>query len=176
LTSIHGPARVFSAQVNQSYHYDGVGRMDVAAGWQGKQRNFTFDNLGRLQQTVHRPFGVCLSFNEDDGYSCTQFAADSTHTYSCDQVGNRTDLSGSYLTGNRISMFNGCMYGTDNDGNVTSRSCGAQTTTFTWSAESRLAGYAPPSTCGICPAAAGVSNSSARNAARCAAGDGASET
>jgi RHS repeat-associated protein len=141
MTSIHGPARVFSAQVNQSYHYDGVGRMDVAAGWQGKQRNFTFDNLGRLQQTVHRPSGVCLSFNEDVGYSCTQPPQDSSHTYGYDQVGNRTDLGGSYLNGNRISMFNGCMYGTDTDGNVTSRSCGGQTITFTWSAENRLTSY-----------------------------------
>jgi YD repeat-containing protein len=74
----------------------------------------------------------CLSFHT---------AKRAVGTYSYDQVGNRTDLSGSYLNGNRITAFNGCSYATDTDGNVTSRSCGGQGTTFTWSAENRLTSY-----------------------------------
>ncbi len=57
-----------------------LAQLDMAAGWQGKQRNFSFDNLGRLQQTAHRNFLSCSPFVEDDGYSCTPWVLDSTHT------------------------------------------------------------------------------------------------
>jgi len=58
--------------------------------------------------------------------------------FAYDSVDNRTDKGGSYLVGNRIASFDGCSYTTDLDGNVTARTCGTQTVTFFWSAESRL--------------------------------------
>jgi len=65
-------------------------------------------------------------------------AAGTTLRY--DSAGNRRDPGGSYTLGNRITGFNGCTYVTDPlDGNVTSRTCGGQTVTFTWTAENRLA-------------------------------------
>ena len=59
--------------------------------------------------------------------------------FAYDSAGNRLDKGGTYGTGDRIMRFDGCGYDTDFDGNVTQRTCGAQTVTFTWSAEARLA-------------------------------------
>jgi RHS repeat-associated protein len=82
-----------------------------------------------------------------NGWRCTGGGTDSTHTFAYDSVGNRRDHGGSYTTGNRITAFNGCTYGTDYDGNVTSRSyaaapCPNQNLTFTWTADNRLASFA----------------------------------
>ena len=59
--------------------------------------------------------------------------------FAYDAASNDTANGGNFLTGNRITAFGGCSYVTDNDGNVTSRTCSGQTVTFTWTAESRLA-------------------------------------
>ena len=53
-------------------------------------------------------------------------------------MGNRTDASGGYTTGNRITDFAGCSYTTDSDGNVTGRSCAGDTLSLHWSPDGRL--------------------------------------
>ena len=58
-------------------------------------------------------------------------------TRAYDAAGNRTD-AGSYGSGDRIIAFGDCSYQTDYDGNITSRSCPGQTTTFYWAADGRL--------------------------------------
>jgi YD repeat-containing protein len=62
------------------------------------------------------------------------------NAYTYDAVGNRTDLGGSYTTGNRITAFGSCTYGTDFDGNVTSKSggCCAGAASLFWNAEGQL--------------------------------------
>jgi RHS repeat-associated protein len=79
------------------------------------------------------------------GYTCqasgSGWTTDNATTYSYDLAGNRTSQSGTYGAANRITAFNGCTYATDNDGNVTSRTCSGNTAlsaTFTWTAEGLL--------------------------------------
>ncbi len=139
-TSLHGLTQIASNGYWRAFGYDTVGRLsrdnmeplDVSYG-----SFLTYDGLGRL---ITDSVGS-TSCIPDPVYSniCNEgVVADSVYSFGYDQVGNRTDHGGTYLTGNRISAFDGCSYGTDADGNVTSRTCGGTVTTFFWSAESRL--------------------------------------
>jgi len=92
------------------------------------------------------PWSICDGdpIIDPNGNSCVTrggWQATGATRFSYDSAGNRRNNGGSYLTANRITAFAGCSYVTDNDGNVTSRTCGTQTVTFTWSAESRFASY-----------------------------------
>jgi RHS repeat-associated protein len=112
-----------------------------------KYRQFSYDSLGHLRQTTFGTIPTGCSWTMQNGWRCTGGGTDSTHTFAYDSVGNRRDHGGTYTTGNRITAFNGCTYGTDYDGNVTSRSyaaapCPNQNLTFTWSADNRLASFA----------------------------------
>jgi RHS repeat-associated protein len=112
-----------------------------------KYRQFSYDSLGHLRQTIFGTTPTGCSWTMQNGWRCTGGGTDSTHTFAYDSVGNRRDHGGTYTTGNRITAFNGCTYGTDYDGNVTSRSysaapCPNQNLTFTWTADNRLASFA----------------------------------
>src|SRR5438067_9860795 len=85
------------------------------------------------------PWSICDGdpIIDPNGNSCVTrggWQATGATRFSYDSAGNRRNNGGSYLTANRITAFAGCSYVTDNDGNVTSRTCGTQTVTFTWSA------------------------------------------
>jgi len=100
---------------------------------------FGYDKLDRIQADTFAMVEKDLcSWDADQGWVCPAPTVDSVHVYSYDGAGNRTDLSGSYTTGNRITAFNGCSYGTDTTGSVTSRTCGSQTVRFHWTAENWL--------------------------------------
>jgi RHS repeat-associated protein len=147
-TSLHGPDSIRSGSVlYDRYGYDTYSRVervtDALTAYPHRYRQFVYDSVARLARTN---FGLNPSgcgWTPDRGVVCSGGGVDSTHTFSYDAVGNRTDGGGaSYTTtGNRIQNFGGCSYTTDLDGNVTSRTCGSQTVTFTWSADSRLTGF-----------------------------------
>jgi RHS repeat-associated protein len=111
-------------------------------------RFFTYDSLGQLVSGSDKHWasalpGNCL--NVVFGYNCqasgSGWTTDNSTSYGYDLAGNRTSQGGTYGSANRITGFNGCTYGTDADGNVTSRTCTGTpslTATFTWSAEGLL--------------------------------------
>jgi RHS repeat-associated protein len=102
-------------------------------------RAFSYDRLGRVATEVFRNFYNCSSWDiRADGYSSCWGGTDSTRTYTYDAVGNRTDNSGSYATGNRIQSFAGLAFAHDSDGNVIRKISGSDTTRYYWSAEGRL--------------------------------------
>jgi RHS repeat-associated protein len=145
---IHGLTRIEASGVmDDRYHLDSLGRVSQATDvLASRERAFTYDGLGRLTQTLFRANGTGCSWNEGSGWTCQPAATDSTHVFSYDAVGNRTSQGGVYSTGNRIGSFNGCAYGTDNDGNVTSRTfvagpCPSYDFTFIWTADNRLDGF-----------------------------------
>jgi len=123
-----------SGQEGRQYTYDLLGRLvgDFAVTWQGPpppcagQRYPEMDDNG----------SVCVADESGGG----QWVVGAGATFSYDSAGNRRDRGGQYGAGNRIQQFDGCIYQTDFDGNVTQRACGSDTVNFTWSAESRLIG------------------------------------
>jgi RHS repeat-associated protein len=111
-------------------------------------RFFAYDSLGELASGSDKHWttalpGNCL--NIVFGYNCqasgSGWTTDNSTSYSYDLAGNRTSQGGTYGSANRLTGFNGCTYGADADGNVTSRTCtGAPSLSaaFTWSAEGQL--------------------------------------
>ena len=112
----------------------------------GSGRFYEYDGLGRLtwsrdkylNNTVppgcpdpENPMSV-ICWTPGDWVTTAQ------RNYSYDAAGNRTDLSASYTTGNRITNFNSCTYATDYDGNVTNRTCAGDTVSFVWTADNLL--------------------------------------
>jgi RHS repeat-associated protein len=145
VSTVHSAIDRASVALDELYHYDVTHRMDRAwhGGYSQNQELYTYDGLGRLTDVSYESSAsVCYNVEWDNGWTCIQGSPyDSAH-FAYDQVGNRTDLSGSYSAGNRISAFDGCSYGTDFDGNVTSRSCSGDTVTFSWNALNQLTSYA----------------------------------
>jgi RHS repeat-associated protein len=150
-TERHGPDSIRAGTaLYDRYGYDGFARVQQvtdALSSPNKYRQFSYDSLGHLRQTIFGTTPTGCAWTMQNGWRCTGGGTDSTHTFAYDSVGNRRDHGGSYTTGNRITAFNGCTYGTDYDGNVTSRSyaaapCPNQNLTFTWTADNRLASFA----------------------------------
>ncbi len=161
---IHRPAMVnaapgstssFANAVVTGAAYDSVGRIareirnveGTGRGYDWEATGYRYDRLGRLRaesiMVNNAPPASCDggAIVDEYGNTCLSgygWVATSGTTYSYDAVGNRTDRSGTYTTGNRLTNFDGCSYTTDADGNVTKRKCGADSTLFYWSAESRL--------------------------------------
>ena len=150
-TSVHGESKVTSpagyhAYVYRSYQLDTLGRVARMADsiFKGSEydRAYAFNSSGRLAGVTFGTTSSC-GFNSDYGWVCTT-SSDSSHGYSYDLNGNRTDGSAGYTAGtNRITTFHGCSYSLDNDGNVASRTysaapCPPSSATLYWSAENRL--------------------------------------
>jgi RHS repeat-associated protein len=125
-----------------------ISEQDYAGGQTGVQ--YTYDNLSRLTMSATGYWTdstnqTCMVDSTGGMHHCSQISywtQTSADTFAYDAAGNRTDRGGSYTTGNRITQFDGCSYGTDADGNVTSRSggnCARGAATFTWNAEGSLA-------------------------------------
>ena len=150
---VGGNPAPYNATVARSIAFDTHGRISEQTVGDGSMADqYTYDGLGRLRSdsTMQNvaPSSTCDGdpppIVDANGNSCVtpggwQATGGAQFTY--DSAGNRRDNGGTYTTGNRISAFGGCSYVTDNDGNVTSRTCGTQTVTFAWTAESRLASY-----------------------------------
>jgi len=110
---------------------------------------YSYDLLGRLTTRSTGYYqtnnGWCLDPDYGtDGpcHSNSVWVTTAADTFTYDPAGNRTDHGATYVTGNRVTQFDGCSYTTDADGNVTSRtggSCLRGTATFTWYAEGLLA-------------------------------------
>ena len=157
-TAVHAEAQVsttasYDSTVNRYLNFDAAGRISRQVYGNGiSGRAFYYDGLGRLVADSvivdQGPNNPCEEPNivDENGNQCTYMGSwvtvpSGSVTFSYDAVGNRTDQSGVYGTANRIRQFASCTYVTDSlgDGNVLSRTCGAETILFTWTAESRLA-------------------------------------
>lgn len=123
---------VGDGSTGNQYVYDAHGRLAEVAPVQNPAPPSSCS--GDTTTLIVDPYGnSCVS---GGGWTPT-----SHQLFAYDSAGNRTDSGGTYTTGNRITAWGGCSYLTDADGNVTSRTCGGSTVTFTWSAESRLTSY-----------------------------------
>lgn len=140
----------YNSQTERDMGFDGANRVsEQHFGGGNTGEVYTYDNLGRLSSRAvgywaTNPPWWCPDPNF--GFACipqTDWVPTSTETFLYDSAGNRVDHGGSYTTGNRIQLFEGCGYGTDADGNVTSRSqssgCSKALGSFTWHAEGLLA-------------------------------------
>lgn len=145
--SLHGMVHVsslasYAGDVAFSVLADSLGRVSRAVDGSGTSGlAYFYDRLGRLvgDTNITAPFAPpgCEGTTTDppplitdQGDPCVvngTWQVGAGRAYAYDSVGNRKDQGGTYLTGNRISAFATCSYPTDNDGNVTSRTCGAQT-------------------------------------------------
>jgi RHS repeat-associated protein len=147
-TAIHGvgddtltPGPLNTA-LGRRYGYDDLGRvnLDLNAA-RDRWRAFTYDGLGRLTNvSFEQPIpdvGPCSNYSQQDGWTCTG-SQDSSKTYGYDQVGNRTDQSGTYTTGNRIATMAGFTFEHDLDGNVSRKYGNGQDVRYYWSADGRL--------------------------------------
>ncbi len=156
-TSVHDDAETstgaqYAQTINRYVSFDIARRIDRqilgdgTSGW-----DYGYDALGRLmaveQITDQGGSNPCTPPNiiDENGNECTYAGSwvvvpGGSVYFSYDSVGNRRDQSGTYGPGNRIRQFAGCTYVTDSlgDGNVLSRTCGAETVRFHWTAESRL--------------------------------------
>ena len=126
---------------NRRYHYNSGGRIDQAMLGSGlnSQQSFSYDGFGRLTQFDVRTGCSLVGRDSLDGsnYSCPTVLSSSTYSY--DAMGNRTDLGGSYISGNRIATFNGSTYSYDADGNVTMKWVGQPNyRQYWWNAENQL--------------------------------------
>jgi len=131
------------ANLTRRYGYDDLGRMwyDVNSA-ADKWIKFVYDGLSRLDSADYRSkfFGNNCSVDGDNGWLCDNLISsrDSLKTYSYDAVGNRTDNSGTYATGNRVLTFAGFTFEHDLDGNVTRKYGNGQDVRYYWSAEGLL--------------------------------------
>ena len=140
----------YNLTIARSVGFDVRGRISLHVVGDGANgHRYAYDGLGRLlsDSTVNNPAppascdGNPPPVIDANGNSCVNaggWVAVSGLQFAYDAAGNRTDKGGTYLTGNRISAFDGCTYTTDYDGNVSSRTCGTELVTAGWSAESRL--------------------------------------
>jgi RHS repeat-associated protein len=154
--SLGEPVKETTESTNNNYleRWIGInilGQIDRHMRWTARTgRWFEYDSLGQLRKgrnmlrnpEAQLPTG-CPTNDYGMGGSCTpnpDYVEQSSTTYTYDAVGNRTDNSGAYNTGNRITTFGSCTYTTDADGNVTARSGGScpNPATFFWSAEGQL--------------------------------------
>lgn len=146
-TSLHGIASLISATVSQLVGYDTLGRLNAfLAADSTTGQLYGFDGLGRMvaDSFVTLNPATCV-YDADYGYDvCSRsgptWRVDSTHSFSYDPVGNRLDHAASYYpsNSNRLAAFNGCTFAEDNDGNVITRTCGSNTTTYFWSTANQL--------------------------------------
>jgi RHS repeat-associated protein len=133
--------------------YDSTDRVTVSQQGAGHlQRQFKYDSLGRLTAVEYRTQS-CATWpsipaywwfsadSTDYGWQNTCVtSADSTQSYSYDQVGNRTDNVHSYGGNNQVLRFNKWTFTYDADGNLTQKT---DTTTghnwhYGWDAYNRL--------------------------------------
>jgi RHS repeat-associated protein len=123
-----------SGTAGRQYTYDGLGRLkgDTAITWQGPPPPCA----GQRYPELNDNGSVCIADESGGGTWIKGVGV----AFSYDSAGNRRDKGGTYTSGNRIQTFDSCTYLTDDDGNVTQRTCGSDVATFTWSAESRLIG------------------------------------
>ena len=160
---LHSPTQLstgaaYNLTIARSVGFDSLGRISMQVVGNGSSGDrYTYDGLGRLltDSSVDNPAPpASCSGNPPPtidayGNSCVEaggWTAVSGTQFAYDAAGNRTDNGGTYGTGNRITAFGGCTYGSDNDGNAISETCGAQVMTATWTAESRLASVTTGST------------------------------
>lgn len=96
----------FNQGLAHLYNYDGPGRLvtDTLAG----------KNHSTSSCTGQDPLSGMECHYDSDFWSAWWFMDRDTFAY--DEVGNRIDNGGGYTTGNRITAFAGCSYGTDADG------------------------------------------------------------
>jgi RHS repeat-associated protein len=148
LASISSGA-AYGNSVSREAQYDVLGRIKLQTlDGGGTAHKYVNDSLGRLTRDsiVRPPTGYsCPGYPPPiigpDGSNCVaglRWTGVSGLAFSYDAVGNRLDNGGSYQTASRVTAFAGCSYGTNFDGEVTSRTCSTGTLNLRWTADARL--------------------------------------
>jgi RHS repeat-associated protein len=129
----------YSGVVSRDIELDTLSRVRAQYRDDNNGVKFTYDGLSRLAvaRYQYRLQGSCIS-DPDYGYECVDNILDYEETFSYDAAGNRTDLNGTYGSGNRVSSFDGWTVYQDLDGNDTSKVGNGSTYKFKWTAEGRL--------------------------------------
>jgi RHS repeat-associated protein len=129
----------YSAIVSRDIELDTLSRVRAQYRDDNNGVRFTYDGLSRLTAAryEYRLSGSCTS-DPDYGPLCVDNILDHEETSAYDAAGNRTDLSGTYGVGNRVSYFDGWTVYQDLDGNDTSKVGNGKTYKFRWTAEGRL--------------------------------------
>jgi len=160
---LHSPTQLstgaaYNLTIARSVWFDSLGRIAMQVAGNGATgHRYTYDGLERVltDSSVNNPAppasctGNPAPTIDAYGNSCVEaggWSATGGTQFAYDAVGNRTDNGGTYNTGNRITAFAGCTYGSDNDGNANTETCGTQVTTASLTAESRLASVASGAT------------------------------
>ena len=128
----------YAGAVNRDIELDTLSRVRAQYRQDNTGVKYTYDALGRL--TVARfqyRLNNCTS-DPDYGRECPDGILDHEDVFTYDAVGNRTDLGGSYATGNRVQYFDGWTVRQDLDGNDTSKVGSDQDYRYRWTAEGRL--------------------------------------
>lgn len=130
-----------------AYKYDSLGHISsLQSAWRNLQKQLSYDSLGRLKSTQYRT-QPCQSWpaagNIDSVFgfidTCVS-SPDSTHVFTYDQVGNRTDQAYIYTDGNRVIEFGNLTFQYDADGNITQKtnSSSGLVWRYHWDALNRL--------------------------------------
>lgn len=146
-TTTHDVQSIASPSGLQVFQWDPLRRMTADVSCASLQAGAFFrgyDGLGRLaaDSSAYNINEGCY-YDEINGFyppaRGPNWTVWNVRQFSYDPVGNRTDQSATYVPGsNRLSSFGNCAYTTDDDGNITSRYCGADSARFYWSSDNRL--------------------------------------
>jgi len=138
--SLQGPLTTTTEAANNTVFerwlgFNALGQIDRHLRQTAKVgRWFAYDSLGQVRAARNRlrtPEGTlpgCPNFDYGMSGSCTpniDYVTLDSVAFGYDAAGNRTDLGGTYTTGNRITAFASCTYKTDAAGNVVRRAGGS---------------------------------------------------
>ena len=140
--------------ISTNYSYDNLSRLLSVLHQAGVSTidgaTYTVDAAGNRTAKTDQRAGVTSSYSYDPLYELTQVVqgANTTESYSYDQVGNRLSSLGvspySYNVSNQLTAKPGVSYTYDNNGNTTSKTDSTGTTNYAWDFENRLTSVTLP--------------------------------
>jgi RHS repeat-associated protein len=139
--------------VTTAYEYDGLDRLTRLRDAKGlsviADGQYQHDGEGRITQKTDLAGTHAYAYDVTGRLTSANHSNAPAETYAYDGVGNRTSshraVSYGYQAANKQVSAGGSSFAYDNNGNLTSKTDGAGTTSFTWDYENRLVGAALPS-------------------------------
>jgi RHS repeat-associated protein len=133
-------------EVTTSYQYDGLDRLTQLTHAKGANTladfQYQFNAVNDITQMIDDADAHNYSYDPLDRLTAATHPNQTNESYTFDDVGNRTTShqgsSYSYQTFNRLVAANGASFGYDANGNLTSKTDGNGTWTYTWDYENRL--------------------------------------
>ena len=169
------PAAFGAGPPSFGFSYDALSRRTQMTRPNGITTNYSYDTLSRLLSVLHQAgastidgatytvdaagnrtaktdqrAGVTSNYSYDALYELTQVVqgANTTESYSYDQVGNRLSSLGlspyNYNVSNELTSTPSATYGYDANGNAVTKNDSSGITTFAWNYENRLTSITLP--------------------------------